>query len=115
MKKQGLKLLANLLGIYIMTSVFSLIEAHGLVPLAVFAVVLWFIYVLLRPLLLLVALPINILTLGIFSLVINAWLIMLTDVIVRGIYIDGFGISFVLAILIMIINFVLKKTLCSER
>ena len=48
----------------------------------------------LRPLLLLGCLPLLILTLGLFLLVINAGLLMLTGKLVDGFKVDGFGAAF---------------------
>ncbi|PIR98486.1 MAG: hypothetical protein COT88_01520 [Candidatus Colwellbacteria bacterium CG10_big_fil_rev_8_21_14_0_10_41_28] len=44
----------------------------------------------LKPVLILLTLPINLLSLGLFTLVINAGLIMLTAIIVPGFQVDGF-------------------------
>ncbi|ABR50035.1 membrane protein [Alkaliphilus metalliredigens QYMF] len=111
MKKQQLKLLANMVSVYIMTDVLSLIESSGVVQIIIFSLLLWLVSLLLRPLLLLITLPINLLTLGIFSLVINTWMIMLTDRFIKGIHVPGFWIAFILAVMIMISNYALKKLL----
>lgn len=57
---------------------------------------------LVRPLLLLVTLPLLILTLGLFLWVINAWLIMLTSKIVGGFRVDGFVSALLAALLLSV-------------
>ncbi|SET17442.1 putative membrane protein [Natronincola peptidivorans] len=109
MQRQQLKLLANILGVYLMATVFSFIEASGITQIILFGVILWLINLILRPLLLLITLPINMITLGIFTLVINTWMIMLADTIMRGVHISGFWLSLLLAMLIMALNRGLKK------
>lgn len=61
-----------------------------------------------RPIVLIFTLPINILTLGLFTLVINAAMLQLVAVIVPGFALDSFGAAFVGALLISIISWVLN-------
>ncbi len=73
-------------------------------------VIMALINIFIRPLIVFITLPINILTLGIFTLVINALLFMLAGYIAPGFYVDGFMAAFlgsvVLAFLGLIINMV---------
>lgn len=68
------------------------------------AVVLGLINAFLRPLLLLLTLPINILTLGLFTFVVIALCVMLASAIVPGFYVDGFWWAMAFAIVLAIIN-----------
>lgn len=54
------------------------------------ALVLGMINLFLKPILLILTLPINIFTLGFFTLVINAFLVILASKIVSGFYVNGF-------------------------
>lgn len=72
----------------------------------VLAVVLGAINLLIRPLLLILTLPINILTLGLFSLVINALLVLLASAIVPGFAVAGFWSAFFFAVALAIINWI---------
>lgn len=62
-----------------------------------------------KPLILLLTLPINILTLGIFTLVINALLFMFAAYLVPGINIDGFWSALLASLLISIFSIGLSK------
>lgn len=73
---------------------------------AIAAVVLGALNLFIRPILLLLTLPINILTLGLFSLVINALLIMLVSVVVPGFFVSGFWTALLFALVLAIINWV---------
>lgn len=53
------------------------------------ALVLGLVNALLRPLLLILTLPVNILTLGLFTFVINAFMLWLVSTIVKGFTVDG--------------------------
>lgn len=70
----------------------------------VLAVVLALINILLKPIINLLTLPLNVVTLGLFSLVVNALLIMLAGMLVPGFSVDGFWPAFFFAILVSLIN-----------
>jgi putative membrane protein len=68
------------------------------------ALVLGIINALLKPILLLLTLPINILTLGLFTLVINALLILLVASIVTGFKVDGFWWALLFSIILSFVS-----------
>lgn len=70
------------------------------------AIVLAALNLVIRPILMAIALPITILTLGLFSLVINALLVLLASAIVPGFAVAGFWPAFFFAIVLAIINWV---------
>jgi putative membrane protein len=61
-----------------------------------------------RPVVLVLTLPINLLTLGLFTLVINAAMLQLVSVVVPGLQIDGFRAAFFGALLISVISWLLN-------
>ena len=77
-----------------------------LVGAIILAVVLGILNLLVKPILFILTLPINILTLGLFSLVINALLVMLAALIVPGFAVAGFWSALLFAIVLMLINWV---------
>jgi len=76
----------------------------GVWTLLVLAIVLGLINAVLKPILKLLTLPITILTLGLFSLVINALLILLATAIVPGFVVDGFWWALLFSIVLSLIN-----------
>jgi len=60
-----------------------------------------------RPILILVTLPINILTLGFFTFVINAALILLASYFVRGFEVAGFWSALFYSIVLSIVHYLL--------
>lgn len=83
----------------------------GLWPALILALVLGLINVIIKPILILITLPINILTLGLFTLVINALLIMLASTIVKGFEIGGFWNALLFSILVSLFNYLLTRLL----
>ncbi|MBP9816949.1 MAG: phage holin family protein [Candidatus Pacebacteria bacterium] len=70
----------------------------------VLAVVLALINVFVKPVVGLLTLPINVVTLGLFSLVVNALLILLAAMIVPGFTVDGFWPAFFFSIVLSLIT-----------
>jgi putative membrane protein len=78
------------------------------------AVFLGLFNVVLRPILIVLTLPINILTLGLFTFIINALMVLLASTIIQGFYIKGLLtavlFSIVLSVVTYVLNEVVKKT-----
>ena len=70
------------------------------------AVVLGALNLFIRPILLILTLPITILTLGLFSLVINALLVMLASYLVPGFLVADFLTALLFALVLAVINWV---------
>lgn len=68
------------------------------------ALILGILNALIRPLLLLLTLPINILTLGLFTFIINAVIIEIADKLVDGFEVKGFGWAILFSIILSIIS-----------
>ena len=68
------------------------------------ALVLGIINAFIKPILFILTLPINILTLGLFTFVINAFIIILTSDIVPGFKLDGFWWALLFSIVLAVIN-----------
>jgi putative membrane protein len=100
--------LVSTVAILITAYVLPGVHVSGLVAAFVLAVVLGAINLILRPILIMLTLPITILTLGLFVLVINALLVMLASYIVPGFAVDSFWAAFLFGIVLAIINWVLQ-------
>ncbi|REG94254.1 phage holin family protein [Algoriphagus antarcticus] len=70
----------------------------------ILAAVIILINITLKPILVILTLPITVVTLGLFLLVINALMIMLADRIIPGFQVDGFWWAILFAIVLSVIN-----------
>jgi putative membrane protein len=77
----------------------------------VVALVLGIINAFLKPVLLILTLPINILSLGLFTFVLNATLILIVSKIVPGFTIDGFLWALIFGIALSVANFFVNSFL----
>lgn len=102
------RLLVNAFAVMVVAYLLPGVSLAGYFDAFVVAIVLGLLNTLVKPLLHLMALPITIMSLGLFSLVINALVILLVDVIVPGFSVDGFwwalGFSLVLSLVSSFLN-----------
>jgi len=73
----------------------------------VVAVVLGFLNIIIKPILIVLTLPIEILTLGLFTFVINAGLVLLTSRIVDGFHVASFWWALAFSLVLFLVNSVL--------
>jgi putative membrane protein len=84
------------------------IEVERLASLFVAAVVLGIFNAILRPLVLLITFPINLLTLGLFTFVVNGAMLKLTSDVVRGFSVTGFWSAVIGALLLSGFSFAIN-------
>ena len=72
------------------------------------SMVLGFVNAVIRPIIILLTLPINILTLGLFTLVINGFMLWLTSAIVKGFDLNSFGAAVLAALLLSVLSFIIS-------
>lgn len=92
------------LGVLVATAVVDNLEATGAVPLLAASLLLGVLNAVLRPILLIAALPLLVLTLGLFTIIINALLLYFVGFLVKGFHVADFWTSIKGAILISIVS-----------
>ena len=83
------------------------VKVAGFIPALVTALVLGILNTFIKPVLILLTLPLTLVTLGLFTLVINALLILLTSAIVPGFDVRNFGWALLFSLVLSILNSVL--------
>jgi len=106
-----LQILINLIlsGIAVFVSAYVLpgVKVDGFFTAIIVAVLLAVVNTFIKPLVLLLTLPINILTLGLFSLIINALMVVLVGAIVPGFKVDGILWALVFSIVLSLVSSVI--------
>jgi putative membrane protein len=92
------------LGVIVAAGLVEDIEANGAVPLLAASLLLGVLNAFLRPVLMLVALPLLIVTLGLFAIVINSLLLYFVASLVKGFYVADFWTAIKGSILISIVS-----------
>lgn len=107
MQRIGIKFLVIIGTVYALVDIFEVGMIEETTSLMVFAVLLLLINMTIKPLLLLISIPITFLTLGLFSLLINTWMVTLADRMVKGVEIYGFWNTLLLAVCFSLLNTIL--------
>ncbi len=95
------------LSLWVAGHIFKGIRFADTGSLIVSALLLGFANAIVKPLLIVLTLPLTLLTLGLFLLVINALMILLVSSLVRGFTVSGFWTAFFTSIFITVLSFVL--------
>jgi putative membrane protein len=98
----------NAFALWVVSVIVPGIYTAGIGPAFVAALVLGILNTLVRPILLLLTLPINLLTLGLFTFVINALMLMITSSLVEGFVVAGFGSALLGALVLSIVSLALN-------
>lgn len=108
---KGLILRWLILSVAIMVSahLFAGIHVDGYGSALIAALVLGILNAFFRPILFILTLPINVLTLGLFTFVINAVLLLMTSGITGGLVVDGFGSAMFGSLIISLVSLLLSS------
>ncbi len=99
-----LRLVLNALAVILVSYIVPGVQVNGFFTAFITAFVIGLINAVIRPILLVLSLPINILTLGLFTLVINALMFWLASALVPGFQVAGFGAALVGALVFWLIS-----------
>ena len=103
-----MRILINSVALLAVSYVLEGVEVTGFGSALVAAAVLGLVNATLRPVLLLLTVPINIVTLGLFTFVVNAAMLMLVARVVAGFSISGFGSGLLATIMLSIVSSLLS-------
>jgi putative membrane protein len=100
--------LLSTLAVMVVAFILPGVQLSGFFAALVVAVVLGLINAILRPIILILTLPVNILTLGLLTLVIDALLVMLAAALVPGFDLASFWWALLFAVVLGLVNWMLK-------
>jgi len=103
------KLLINTVSIFVVSYILAGIQVDSFLTALVVAVVLAVLNVTLKPLLILLTIPLTILTFGLFLLVVNVLVLYAADALIDGFHIAGFWWALLFSLLVSLLNGILFK------
>ncbi len=109
MTKLFIKFLAVVLALFVAANIVPGITISGLYAAVIVAIILGVLNLIVKPILVVLTLPISILTMGLFIFVINASIFMFVGTIVKGFYIDGFFSALIGSIIVSFISWFVQK------
>ncbi len=101
-----LRVVVNALAIMLAASIVPGIAVDGLVSALAAAVLLGLINAFVRPVLLILTLPITLLTLGLFLFVLNGFCFWLVAWLVKGFHVAGFGSALLGALVVSVVSWI---------
>jgi putative membrane protein len=102
-------LIINVVAVYVASYILPGVHVDSVTTVVVVAIVLGVINTFLRPLLLLLTLPITVITLGLFTLVVNGLLVLLVTWFVPGFHVDNFLWAVGFSIVVSLVSWFLSK------
>jgi len=100
MTKLAVKIVASIAAVYCAAYFFPAIRVDQPETYLWAGVILGVMNLIIRPILLVLTLPINIITLGLFTLILNTWLVIWTDSLLPGLSIPSFRLAFLTALIV---------------
>jgi len=104
-----IKLLLNALAFYVTAYLVPGFTITGWQSLIIISIVWGILNIILKPILVLLTLPINLMTLGIFTFVINALILMLMGQIIPDFKLSGFGAALLGSVVLSLVSMFLSK------
>lgn len=98
----------NALALYIVAALVPGIHILNFTSALFAVIIIGLVNTLLKPILFVLTLPVTILTLGIFSLILNALMLLLAGSVISGFRVDGFWAAFLGSILLSIVTAVFR-------
>jgi putative membrane protein len=103
-----IRVLVNAVALWLATEIVPGIEARGVRTVVVAALVLGLVNAIVRPVLLVLTLPLTLVTLGLFLFVLNALCLWLTSAVVPGFEVRGFWPAFWGALIVSALSWVVN-------
>jgi putative membrane protein len=108
MTKLVLKYVSIVATIYLLSYAITAIRIDSIPSLLLMGFILLIVNMLVKPVLLIITLPLNLITFGLFTFIVNAWTIMLADHFATGVSMGGFLNSLLAAFIISILHHMLR-------
>ncbi|MDR6514841.1 phage holin family protein [Chryseobacterium camelliae] len=109
-----IRLLITAIVAFLLTKILPGVNFTGFSAAVIFAIVLALLNLIVKPVLNILGLPLTIITLGLFTLVINAVIILIADYFIDSMTVDGFWWAFLFSILLSVITS-LANSLFSDK
>jgi putative membrane protein len=109
MKKWLLQSILSAVAVMFTAQILPGVQVLGIIDALLVALVLSFLNTFLKPVLLILTIPVTLLTFGLFLLVINAIIIVVADALLDGFNVNGFGWALLFSLILSVINALLQS------
>ena len=115
MKNWFLRILVSALAVLITAELLSCVQISGVPAALIVALVLSFLNTFLKPILLILTIPVTLITFGLFLLVINGMIILVADFLLEDFYVQNFWWAFLFSVILSLINSILNSMLGTNK
>jgi putative membrane protein len=109
-----IRVLLTALAVVILSKVLPHVEVNSYLTAIIVAIVLGLLNFLVKPVLVILTLPVTIVTFGLFLLIINAIIILLADYFIAGFMVDGIWWALLFSLLLSLLQSILFSILKEE-
>lgn len=110
-----IKVIVTTFAVVIGAHIIPAVSVDSFLTAIVVAFVLGVLNAILKPILIMLTLPVTVFSLGLFLLVINAFIIMLTDYFVTGFDVSSFWVALIFSIILSLITYLLELPVMGRR
>ena len=110
-----LRLLISGIIAYVLAKILSGVHISDITTAIIFALVLACLNAIIKPILVLLTLPITVVTLGLFLFVINALIILLADKLLDGIKVDGFWWALIFSVILSVFSSAVNAVFADKK
>jgi len=110
-----IRLLLNAIAVVIIAKLLNGVDVESYTTAIIVAVVLSILNLLIKPILVILTLPITILTLGLFLLIVNALIILLADKLIDGFSVSSLWTAVLFSILLSIFQSILHSLIKEDK
>jgi putative membrane protein len=107
MKQFLINLILSAIAVFALAALLSGVSIENFLTAVVVALVLAFLNAIVKPILIVLTIPVTVITLGLFLLVINTIIILLADKLVEGFYVEGFWWAMLFSVLLSLVSSIL--------
>ena len=115
MKNWFVRILVSALAVLITAELLSGVEISGVPAALIVALVLSFLNTFLKPILLILTIPVTLVTFGLFLLVINGLIILVADYMLEDFFVKNFWWAFLFSVILSLINSILSNMLGTNK
>jgi len=115
MKNWFVRILVSAVSVLITAELLSGVKISGVPAALIVALVLSFLNTFLKPILLILTIPVTLFTFGLFLLVINGMIILVADYLLDDFYVTNFGWAFLFSVILSLINSILNNMLGTNQ
>ncbi|TYA55143.1 phage holin family protein [Formosa maritima] len=106
-----IRILLTAVAVVILAKFLPGVAVEGFTSAIIVAIVLGLLNIIVKPILVILTLPITVVTLGLFLLVINACIILMANSFIDGFVVDGFWIALLFSLLLSVLESIMFSVL----